>query len=378
MEGVVDSVMRDLLCSIGGIDVCVTEFIRINDHLLPDKVFYKRCPELHNNSLTKSSNTPVRVQLLGGKPQAIAENAASVANLGASAIDLNFGCPAKTVNNSDGGACLLKEPKRVYSIIAATRAAVPKHIPVTAKIRLGFDDRSLYLDNALAAYEAGANELTVHARSKADGYKPPAYWDYIADITQAIPITVNANGDIWSLEDLKRCREVTGCTDFMLGRGLLSCPDLALQIKAWHQGEKSQHNLLKPSALELDQTLPDQTFSEQSFSDHTQSDNRVLSEKLSCEKMTHNMAEYQVMTWAELCPLLLKFFNISVTAYPSKHMGNRLKQWLFYLSRQYPEAVTLFEGVKRLKDQQAITQALLASMHRSQTVSDGNGILSLA
>lgn len=348
MEGVVDAVMRDLLCAIGGIDVCVTEFIRINDHLLPDKVFYKRCPELHHNSLTKSSNTPVRVQLLGGKPQAIAENAASVASLGASAIDLNFGCPAKTVNNSDGGACLLKEPRRVHDIIAATRAAVPKHIPVTAKIRLGFDDRSLYLENALAAYEAGANELTVHARSKADGYKPPAYWEYIADITQAIPITVNANGDIWCLDDLKRCREVTGCTDFMLGRGLLSCPDLALQIKAWYRDEQARHGLLETGAYKA-----------------TPYDNA-----------SYKTVPYQVMTWEQLSPLLLKFFNISVEAYPAKHMGNRLKQWLFYLSRQYPEAANLFEGVKRLKEQEAITQALVNNMQLSLLAPVENAFLS--
>ena len=340
MEGVVDAVMRDLLCAIGGIDICVTEFIRINDQLLPDKVFYKRCPELHNSSLTKSSNTPVRVQLLGGKPQVIAENAARVASLGASAIDLNFGCPAKTVNNSDGGASLLKEPRRVHDIIAATRAAVPKHIPVTAKIRLGFDDRSLYLDNALAAYEAGANELTVHARSKADGYKPPAYWDYIADITQAIPITVNANGDIWNLDDLKRCRQVTGCTDFMLGRGLLSCPDLALQIKAWHRGEQSLRNLHNPQF-----------------------------DSASTYGISSDSADsYQIMTWAQLSPLLLKFFNVTVDAYPAKHLGNRLKQWLFYLSRQYPEAVTLFECVKRLKDQGAITQALALNIQESSSI----------
>lgn len=348
MEGVVDAIMRDLLCAIGGIDVCVTEFIRINDHLLPDKVFYKRCPELHNNSLTKSSNTPVRVQLLGGKPQIIAENAASVARLGASAIDLNFGCPAKTVNNSDGGACLLKEPRRVHDIIAATRAAVPKHIPVTAKIRLGFDDRSQYLENALAAYEAGANELTVHARSKADGYKPPAYWEYIADITQAIPITVNANGDIWSLEDLKRCKEVTGCTDFMLGRGLLSCPDLALQVKAWYQSEHGDSIVLNSSPTQLSKA------------------------------MSHQAIPYQKMAWAEICTLLLKFFNLTVGAYPSKYMGNRLKQWLFYLSRQYPEAVTLFEVVKRLKDQDTITQALIMSAQQSQAIRDDNALLSMA
>lgn len=319
MEGVVDAIMRDLLCSIGGVDTCVTEFIRINNHLLPNKVFYKRCPELLNNSVTKQSKTPVRVQLLGGKPEPIAENAASVAALGASAIDLNFGCPAKTVNKSDGGACLLKEPNRVHDIIAATRNAVPRHVPVTAKIRLGFDDRSQYLDNALAAYEAGASELTVHARSKADGYKPPAYWEYIAEIREAIPITVIANGDIWSLEDLKRCKKVTGCTNFMLGRGLLSCPDLALQIHAWHQ-----------------------------------------------QQGNNTKAAYKAMQWSDLCPLLLQFFNITVSAYPSKYIGNRLKQWLFYLCRQYPEATDLFEKIKRLKDQSSITQALNKSLQDSQ------------
>ncbi len=329
MEGVVDAIMRDLLCSIGGIDTCVTEFIRINDHLLPDKVFYKRCPELLNNSLTKQSKTPVRVQLLGGKPTPIAENAASVAALGASAIDLNFGCPAKTVNKSDGGACLLKEPNRVHDIIAATRNSVPSHIPVTAKIRLGFEDRSQYLENALAAFEAGANELTVHARSKADGYKPPAYWEYIAEIREAIPITVIANGDIWSLEDLQRCQKVTGCTSFMLGRGLLSCPDLALQIRAWHQRESSDNNT----------------------------------------EITH-----KVMQWHDLCPLLLQFFNVTVSAYPPKYIGNRLKQWLFYLCRQYPEATVLFENIKRLKDKDSITQALNKSLQDSQAHQQNHAI----
>ena len=142
MEGVVDALMRDTLSAIGGIDICVTEFIRVNDHIFSDKVFYKHCPELLNNSLT-SASIPVRVQLLGGKPKPIAENAYKAALLGANAIDLNFGCPAKTVNRNDGGACLLKEPRRVHDIVSAVRQAVPAHIPVTVKIRLGFDDPAL-------------------------------------------------------------------------------------------------------------------------------------------------------------------------------------------------------------------------------------------
>lgn len=311
MEGVVDALMRETLSTIGGIDLCVTEFIRVNDHTLPDKVFIKRCPELLNQSMTPAA-TPVRVQLLGGKVEPIAENARRAAALGASAIDLNFGCPAKTVNNSDGGACLLKEPHRLHDIVSAVRQAVPEETPVTAKIRLGFDDRSAYMDNALAAYEGGADELTVHARSKADGYKPPAYWEYITEINEALPITVNANGEIWDLADYQRCRSVTGCDSFMIGRGLLACPDLALQIKAWHKGE-----------------------------------------------------DYQPMQWHQIATLLLGFFEKTAQLYPTKYMGNRLKQWLFYLCRQYPEAQCLFDEVKRSRDRDFISAAIVNSMKTS-------------
>jgi tRNA-dihydrouridine synthase C len=313
MEGVVDVHMRQLLSAIGGIDICVTEFIRVTDHILPDKVFHRRCPELLQNSRTPSG-VPVRVQLLGGKPEPVALNASVAARLGASAIDLNFGCPAKTVNKSDGGACLLKDPERLNTIVSATRQQVPSSTPVTAKIRLGFDDRSRYLDNALAAFEGGANELVVHARSKADGYRPPAYWEYIAEIRETISIPVIANGEIWSVDDYIRCRSVTGCDDVMIGRGLLSCPDLARQIKAYQQ-----------------------------------------------------QTDMPVMGWDELCRLLLHFFETTADAYPEKYMGNRLKQWLHYLCRQYPQATTLFENIKRCRDRRTITEALQAQIqHRTQ------------
>jgi tRNA-dihydrouridine synthase C len=311
MEGVVDHTLRELLTHIGGIDICVTEFIRITDHLLPDKVFHRLCPEL-TQQCTTLSGTPVRIQLLGGNPQPIAENAAKAASIGACAIDLNFGCPAKTVNKSDGGACLLQSPYRLYDIIKATRDAVPEHIPVTAKMRLGFNDREQYLDNAMAAYEAGANELVVHARSKADGYKPPAYWDYIAKINEVVNIPVVANGEIWSVDDYLRCKTMSHCDDFMLGRGLLSCPDLALQIKA------QQQNI-----------------------------------------------DYQAMQWIDVCQLVQHFFERTTPLYQQKHTGNRVKQWLNYLRRQYPEAQTLFDTIKRYRTQEdihhAIEQSLMAA-----------------
>lgn len=230
MEGVVDAIVRDRWTKLGGIDMCVTEFIRVTDRLLPDSVFYKDAPELRTDGKTPSG-VPVLVQLLGGQPGPMAENAARLAQLGAPGIDLNFGCPAKTVNRHDGGAALLKDPNRVYEVTKAVRAAVPTNLTVSAKVRLGFADKSLHIEIARAAEEAGASWLTVHARTRDEGYRPPAHWEYIAKIREAISIPVVANGEVWTPEDYRRCREVSGCRDVMIGRGLMSRPDLAFEIK---------------------------------------------------------------------------------------------------------------------------------------------------
>ena len=200
MEGVTDWVMRDLLTSIGGIDHCVTEFLRVTNQLHPFSVFEKNCPELKTGSKTRAG-TPVFIQLLGGQPGPLAANAVRAAELGALGIDLNFGCPAKTVNRHDGGAILLKSSERIYSIVKAVRAAVPAEIPVTAKIRLGFDDPSACLENAKAIEEAGAAWLTVHCRTKTDGYKPPAFWEWISRIQEKTNIRLVTNGEIWTPTD---------------------------------------------------------------------------------------------------------------------------------------------------------------------------------
>src|SRR5688572_11856267 len=105
MEGVVDAVIRDIFTQIGGVDLCVTEFIRITDRIVPDADLKKYAPELFNDR-KRQTNTgiPVLVQFLGGQPEPIAESALKAHSLGAAGIDLNFGCPAKTVNRHDGGA----------------------------------------------------------------------------------------------------------------------------------------------------------------------------------------------------------------------------------------------------------------------------------
>jgi tRNA-dihydrouridine synthase C len=245
MEGVLDWVLREMLSNVGGLDRMVTEFVRVTDRALPDHVFYKYCPELQNGGKTLAG-TPVFVQLLGGQPQPMAQNAARVAELGAPGIDLNFGCPAKTVNRHDGGAALLKHPERLFWICKAVREAVPEHIPVTAKVRLGFDHKDFHREIAQAVEEGGAAHLVVHARTKTEMYVPPAHWSYVKSMSEGRAIPFLANGEIWSAQDYARCVEASGVERVALGRGLVSRPTLALEIRAAREGRDSISSTYHP------------------------------------------------------------------------------------------------------------------------------------
>ena len=231
MQGLVDAPMRALLTGMGGVDVCVTEFVRVTHHVLPAKTFYRLCPELLHGGRTPAG-APVLVQLLGSDPVCLADNAARAAELGAPGVDLNFGCPAPTVNRHRGGAILLREPALLYAIVRAVRAATPADVPVTAKMRLGYDDASLALVCAQALEAGGAAEIVVHARTKVEGYRPPAHWDWIARIREAVRVNVVANGEVWTRQDARACLAASGSRDVMLGRGLVARPDLARQIVA--------------------------------------------------------------------------------------------------------------------------------------------------
>ena len=299
MEGVVDHLMRDMLTQVGGFDQCVTEFVRVVDQKLPKKTFYKLCPELHNGGKTPSG-VPVRVQLLGQNPHWLAENAYTAVELGSPGIDLNFGCPAKTVNKSKGGAVLLKETQTLFDIVKAVRDVVPESQPVSAKIRLGFEDKSLAIDNACAIAEAGASELVVHARTKTEGYKPPAYWDWIAKIKRHIDIPVIANGEIWNAENAVQCQQQSLCNSLMLGRGALALPNLARCIR---DGEAP-------------------------------------------------------MPWADVASLLIRYSGYEIYGDKGKYYPNRIKQWCGYLKRQYPEAEVLFNDIRRLTNSEQIVDVL--------------------
>ena len=141
MEGLADDLLRGVLTSIGGYDWGICEFVRVSANVLPAKTYERICPELLNGSKT-AAGTPMRVQLLGSDPFLMAANAARLVTLNPAGIDLNFGCPAPTVNRHRGGAALLGEPELLNAIAGAVRAVVPVNIPFTAKMRLGIEDTS--------------------------------------------------------------------------------------------------------------------------------------------------------------------------------------------------------------------------------------------
>ncbi|MDO6445770.1 tRNA-dihydrouridine synthase [Colwellia sp. 1_MG-2023] len=299
MEGVADELMRNLLCSINCYDLCITEFVRVVDRLVPTHIFHKISPELIRGGFTLN-NTPTRVQLLGQEPHWMAENAIKAIELGSHGVDLNFGCPAKAVNKSKGGAVLLKTPETIYQIVNSVKQALPQEQILSAKIRLGFDDASLLDEIVSAITSANANQLTIHARTKRDGYNPPAYWHHIGEISEKYNIELFANGEIWSLSDAKQCIREAKTANIMLGRGALAMPNLANVVK-----EKEDK-----------------------------------------------------MPWGSVSQLFQHYAQLELQGDKSFYFSSRLKQWLRYLKLQYPQAEALFNAIKLMKNKDDILKQI--------------------
>ncbi|HHW7569350.1 TPA: tRNA dihydrouridine(16) synthase DusC [Mannheimia haemolytica] len=288
MQGVLDPFVRNLLTSVNDYDLCISEFVRVVDQLLPKKIFYRLAPELYQGGLT-DSGTPVRVQLLGQHPEWLAENAALAIELGSHGVDLNCGCPSKTVNGSNGGASLLKDPELIYRATKAMREAVPTDKIVSVKVRLGWDSASQCFEIADAVEQGGANEITVHGRTKVDGYRAERInWQAIGEIQQRLSIPVIANGEIWDFESAKNCQKMTACKALMIGRGALNTPNLSKVVK---------YNAPK-------------------------------------------------MAWNEVLQLLFKYVQMENQFDTGFYHVARIKQWLRYLDKEYPQAVELFDILK--------------------------------
>lgn len=307
MQGLVDDVMRDLLTRIGGFDECVSEFVRITHTVHSRATWLKYVPEIAHANRTPAG-TPCTVQLLGSDAENMAVNALEAVRFGADKIDLNFGCPAPTVNKHKGGAVLLKEPDLIYHIVRTLRQRLPQHIPLTAKMRLGYEDKSLALECASAIENGGACALTVHARTKVEGYEPPAHWEWVRKIRDAVSIPVTANGDVFSLQDYLDIKTVSGCDSVMLGRGAVIRPDLARQIKQYENGE----------------TVQDTDFAE-------------------------------VSSW------IVQFFDLCLSKEANnKYPVARLKQWLGMMKKEFEQAQVLFDRIRAVKEADEVKQILLS------------------
>ncbi len=292
MEGLLDHTLRDILTRVGGIDRCVSEFIRVTGTLLPDRAFYRIVPELHQRR-THACRCAGQGAVDGVGRGVPGRKRGQAGGAGARGHRPNFGCPAKVVNRHGGGASLLDNPELIARIVGAVRRAVPAAMPVSAKMRLGNQCDSRAIECALAIAGSGAAELVVHGRTRAQGYRPPAYWDRINHIRQAVHIPVIANGEIWTVDDAVRCRAESGCDGLMLGRGMVCNPGLALGIA-------------RPGHAPL--------------------------------------------AWTALQPLLKDFWALVQHQVEPKAQTGRLKQWLNLLRRNYPEAEAVFAAARAIND----------------------------
>ncbi len=305
MEGVADFALREVLTRIGGYDMAVSEFVRVSGTVLPLKTYERISPELAQQGRT-AAGTPVVVQLLGSDPGLMAENAARLALLAPHGVDLNFGCPARVVNRHGGGAMLLDRPELLNRLACAVRAAVPRDIPVSAKMRLGVSDPSQAVECAQALAEGGVAGIVVHARTRDQGYRAPAHWEWVARIDDGVAVPVVANGEVWSVADWQRCRAVSGVQDVMLGRGAVSDPWLALRIRGQHD----------PGPSPAD--------------------------------------------WLHLRPHVALYWRAVQARAAPVHACGRLKLWLNMLRRHWQEADVLFLAVRPLADAPTMTAVLAA------------------
>ena len=231
MEGVGDACFRKSMASIGGFDEAVRDFLRV-----PKNAHVKSLAKVYNAD--ELSPIPLAAQLMGSDPELMAAMAQEIEQRGAPRIDVNCGCPSNTVTGRGAGSSLLKEPNFLHEVAKAVVNAVS--IPVTLKMRAGYEDTSLFKENLLAAEESGVRYITLHPRTKVDGYGPPARWELIAEAKSILKIPLVGNGDIISVENAVKMLATTKCDALMIGRGSIINPFIFHQIKAHFAGASYQ------------------------------------------------------------------------------------------------------------------------------------------
>lgn len=231
MAGVTNTVFRRI-CKAKGADVLTTEFVSAEGIL-------------HRNARTKyylefqEEERPLGVQLFGGDPEHLAEAARAVIDwVHPDFLDLNFGCPVNKVVCKNGGSALLKDcPLLARVAEAVVKAAAP--VPVTAKIRIGWDERSVNaVQTATLLQDCGITRIAVHGRTKSQGYSGEADWSVIGEVASAVSVPVIGNGDISCAADALRRRKETSVSGLMIGRAAMASPWVFSEIRqAMETGE---------------------------------------------------------------------------------------------------------------------------------------------
>ncbi len=222
MAGVSDSVARQLARRFGA-DVTVSE-------LISSEGMRRECHRTRDLARFDNSERPIGLQLFGAKPDSMAEAARHLAELGPDFIDINFGCPARKIVGKNGGSSILRDLELLRNITSAVVKAVD--IPVTVKMRSGWDnDQLTYLEAGKIIEDAGAAAVTIHPRTKAQGFSGQADWSVIKNLKESVRIPVIGNGDIFSPVDAAKMLDETGCDAVMIGRGAICNPWIFNRIK---------------------------------------------------------------------------------------------------------------------------------------------------
>lgn len=256
MEGVGDRPFRKAMARVGGFDEACTEFIRV-----PIKAHIESLASIYDAS--ELGSMPLAAQVMGSDPELIAKMGQALEKRGAPRIDLNCGCPSNTVTGKGAGSSLLKTPELLHQIAKTLVSSV--NIPVTLKMRSGYDDTSLFFENLQAAEESGIAFLTLHPRTKKDGYSAKANWDLIAEAKKRVKIPLVGNGDIRTVEQALSMLEKTSCDALMIGRGAIMDPFIFHKIKNHFEGKTLNPTLedyiqfITHFSNELDPKTPNKT-----------------------------------------------------------------------------------------------------------------------
>jgi tRNA-dihydrouridine synthase B len=221
LSGVTDLVFRRLVRRYASESMMYTEMVSATElhHV-------KQMPKIME---IDSNERPISIQLFDCRPDFLAEAAQKAVAEGADTIDINMGCPVNKITKKGGGSSLLRQPHVAEAIVREVVNAVD--VPVTVKTRIGWDDEEItILDFAKRMQDAGAQMITVHARTRAQGYNGNARWEWIARVKEVLSIPVIANGDIFSVEAAVQCLEQTGADGVMCSRGTLGYPYLVGEI----------------------------------------------------------------------------------------------------------------------------------------------------